>query len=284
MDDYVARLVPDWETLDYGLDFISYSVGGAHEFPRFLCYECHGFRTYGTWNPYRYTCVNFRVVVYDDPYFYPSYRYRANRVVMVGPRNPTRPRFGFKERAEGEPGTPVTVVRQSRRDDLPLLADRPRTGQRAGRARVASPSVVPPPTTTRRSTPFGREEARQVRPGGGRVTPPRADDREPRRPTLERRSAVPSRTPPRPETTRPRSTQPRRFPQADRPSTRRPDDSRAGSSSRTPSPRPSTRRPPERSSGSSPARSAPRARPRTPPPDRGATRPPPRRPPSTGTR
>ena len=285
MDDYVARLIPDWENLDYGLDFISYNVGGAHEFPRFLCYQCHGFRPYGTWNPYRSTCVNFRVVVYDDPYFYPSYRYRANRVVMVGPRNPTRPRFGFKERAEGDPGTPVRVVREGRRDDLPPLADRPRTGQRAGRARVASPSVVPPPTTTRRRTPSRREEAPQVRPRGGRVTPPPDDGREPRRPTLERRSAAPSPSAPsRPETTRPRSTQPRPSPQADRPSARRPDNSRAGSSSRTPSPRPSTRRPPERSGGSSPARPESRARPRTPPPDRGATRPPPRRLPSTGTR
>ena len=123
MDDYVARLVPDWEYLDYGLDFVSYSVGGAHEYPRFLCYQCHGFRPYSTWNPYRYTCVDFRVVVYDDPYFYPSRRYRADRVVLVRPRNPTRMRFGFKERAPGEPGTPLVVVR---------------------------PSVVPTPTTTRR--------------------------------------------------------------------------------------------------------------------------------------
>ena len=271
MDDYVARLVPDWEYQDYGLDFVSYSVGDAHEFPRFLCYQCHGFRPYGTWNPYRYTCVDFRVVVYDDPYFYPSYRYRANRVVMVAPRNPTRPRFGFKERAEGDPGTPVTVVRQGPRDDPPPLADRPRTGQRAGRARVASPPVVPPPTTTRRRTPSGRDEAARVRAGGRRVTPPTADDRELRRPTLERRSAAPSQgARPRPETTRPRPETTRPRPETTRP--------------RPTQPRPSTRRPPERSRGSSSARPAARARPRTPPPDRGATRPPPRRPPSTGTR
>jgi hypothetical protein len=127
MDDYVARLVPDWEYLDYGLDFISYSVGGAHEYPRFLCYQCHGFRPYRAWDPYRYSCVNFRVVVYDDPYLYPSRRYRADRVVMVGPHNPTRPRFGFKERAEGETGTPITVVRQPERGDPPPVADRPRS-------------------------------------------------------------------------------------------------------------------------------------------------------------
>ena len=134
MDDYVARLVPDWETLDYGLDFISYRVGAAHEYPRFLCYQCHGFRPYSTWNPYRYSCVDFRVVVYDDPYFYPSRRYRADRVVIVGPRNPARPRFGFKERARGEPGTPVVVVRPT--NDPPPVAGRPRTDQRAGSGRV----------------------------------------------------------------------------------------------------------------------------------------------------
>ena len=259
MDDYVARLVPDWETVDYGLDFISYNVGGPHEFPRFLCYQCHGFRPYGTWNPYRYTCVDFRVVVYDDPYFYPSYRYRANRVVMVGPRNPTRPRFGFKERAADDLGTPVTVVRRGRINNPPPLADRPRTGQPAGRARVASPPDVPPPTTTRRRTPSGRDEAPRVRPGGRRVTPTPtpADDRERRRPTLERRSAAPSPgARPRPATPRPRPTQPRA----------------------------STRRPSGSSGGSSSARPAPRARPRTPPAGRGATNPPRRRPPSPGTR
>ena len=255
MDDYVALLVPDWETVDYGLDFISYNMGGIHEFPRFLCYQCHGFRPYGTWNPYRYTCMDFRVVVYDDPYFYPSYRYRANRVVMVGPRNPTRPRFGFKERGADDPGTPVRVVRRGRTDDPPPPADRPRTGQRAGRARVASPPDVPPPMTTRRRTPSGRDEAPRMRSGGRGVTLAPADDRERRRPTLERRSPAPSQgVRPRPAT--PRPTQPRA----------------------------STRRPSGASSGSSSARPVPRARPPTPPASRGATNPPPRRPPSPGTR
>ena len=283
MDDYVARLVPDWEYLDYGLDFISYSVGGAHEYPRFLCYQCHGFRPYSAWDPYRYSCVNFRVVVYDDPYFYPSRRYRADRVVMVGPRNPTRPRFGFKERASGESGTPVVVVRQPEKGDPPAVADRPRTDQRAGRGRVVSPPVVRSPTTTRRRDTSGGDVPR-VRPDGGRVTPPPAGDREParvrdvsapdavpRRPTLERRSTPPSqdtRSRSEPARPRPTPTQPRQSPQPDRPSTRRPDNPRAGLSSRPPStrpppqPRPSTR--PAPSSGSSSARPAPRGRPRTP--------------------
>ncbi len=285
MDDYVARLVPDWEYVDYGLDFTSYSVGGRHEYPRFLCYQCHGFRPYAAWNPYQYSCVNFRVVLYDDPYFYPSYRYRADRVVMVGPRNPTRPRFGFKERAAGESGTPVTVVRQGRRTESPPVADRPSTGRRAGSGRVTSPPVAPPPTEVRSRDVPGRVEVPRVRTGGGRVTAPSAGDREPRRPTLERRSANPSQgVRPPPETTRPRSTQPPRAPQADRPSTSRSDNARARPSTRPPSPRPSARRSPAPSGGSSSARPAPRARPRTPPGDRGATRASPRRPPGTRAR
>ena len=250
MDDYVARLVPDWEDVDYGLDFISYSVGAAHEYPRFLCYQCHGFRPYSTWNPYRYTCVDFRVVVYDDPYYYPSRRYRADRVVMVGPRNPTRPRFGFKERAEGEPGTPITVVRQGLRENPPSSGD-------GSRVRGDGARVTPPP-------------ARAGEPA--RVRDLSAPDAVPRRPTLERRSAPPSQdTRSQSESARPRPTptQPRQSTHPDRPSTRRPDNPRAGPSSRPPStrpppePRPSTRPPPP-SSGSSSAGPTPRERPRTP--------------------
>ncbi len=249
MDDYVARLVPDWETLDYGLDFISYRVGGAHEYPRFLCYQCHGFRPYSTWNPYRYTCVDFRVVVYDDPYLYPSRRYRADRVVIVGPRSPARPRFGFKERATGEPGTPITVVRKGVRVSPPPVADRLRADERVGKGRVASPPVVRPPTTTRNWDLSGRDAAPRMKSDGSRVTPPPARNAEPRRPTLQRRSTPPSQGPrSRPQTARPRPTPTR--------------------------PHQSTRRSPERTNGSSTARPAPRERTQT---NRGATRPPPRR-------
>ncbi len=317
IDEYVARLVPDWEYVDYGLDFISYSVGAAHEYPRFLCYQCHGFRPYSTWNPYRYTCVDFRVVVYDDPYFYPSYRYRADRVVMVGPRNPARPRFEFKERAVGDPGTPVTVVRPGRGDDPPSAADRPRTDQRAGgaRARVAPPPVAPPPNTTDRRTPSSQDGTPRVRAGGGRVTPPPGGDRvapppgdratppptgdrEPRRPTLQRRSDTPTQgTRPRPDAVRPRPEQPRPSSQSNRPSTRRPANppaappaapsARRSSPRPSPpraSPRPSTRRPSPSSGGSSSARPAPRERSRTPPSARGSTGAPQRRPARTGPR
>ncbi len=111
MDDYVATLVPDWEYVPYALDFLEYSVEDRYEYPRFLCYDCHTFRPYYTWNPYLYTCTSFRVVVYDNPYYYPSTRYRGDQVVYVRPPSPGQPRFTFKERGRGEAGTPLVVER-----------------------------------------------------------------------------------------------------------------------------------------------------------------------------
>jgi hypothetical protein len=301
MDEYVARLVPDWEFVDYGLDFISYSVGAAHEYPRFLCYQCHGFRPYSVWNPYRYNCLNFRVVVYEDPYFYPYRGYPATRVVVVGPRNPTPPRFEFKERADGDPGTPVRVVRASPRDDGRRVTNQPGTDRAASGGRVAAPPVRPstrstptprpparPPQTSTRRPTAGRGssaggssgvDASQVRPAEDRVTAPPTDDRRPSRPSLERRPPPTSqgdRSPP--ETSRPSPTRSRPSAQRDRPS-RPPTSPRVEPSSR---PRSSgsgssTGRSPERSNGSSSARPAPRGRSRTPP-ARATTRPPSRRP------
>lgn len=112
MDDYVAALIPDWEYVGYGLDFTSYHVEQRHEYPRFLCYDCHPFQPYYGWNPYLYSCTSFRVVIYSDPYYYPATRYRGTRVVYVQPRRGV-PRFAFKERAVGEAGTPHVVVRNT---------------------------------------------------------------------------------------------------------------------------------------------------------------------------
>jgi len=112
MDDNVAALIPDWEYVDYGLDFTSYHVERHYDYPRFLCYDCHGFQPYYSWNPYVYSCTSFRVVIYNDPYYYPATRYRGTRVVYVQPRRGVA-HFGFKERATGEAGTPQVVVRDT---------------------------------------------------------------------------------------------------------------------------------------------------------------------------
>jgi len=114
-------LIPEWEYTAYALDFTAYSVGEAHTYPRFLCYDCHGFRPYQSWNPYHYTCTSFRLMIWDDPFYYPYSRYRGTRVVYVQPQRPREPRFVFKERADGEPGVPVVRTRPG---NIPV-ADRP---------------------------------------------------------------------------------------------------------------------------------------------------------------
>jgi len=112
MDDYVAALIPDWEYVPYGLDFTAYNVEQRYDYPRFMCYDCHGFRPFYTWNPYHYACTSFRVIIYNDPYYYPVTRYRGTRVVYAQPRRGVA-HFAFKERAAGEPWTPQIVARET---------------------------------------------------------------------------------------------------------------------------------------------------------------------------
>jgi len=135
MDDLVAALVPDWRYSPYALDYTTYHVGARYDYPRFLCYDCHGFRSFTSWNPYLISCTNFRVVIYNDPYYYPVYRYRGRRVVYVRPPVYRQPRFVFKERAYGEPNQPVRTARP----------------------------VVPVPSTTVPPAPVGRGADDRVR-------------------------------------------------------------------------------------------------------------------------
>jgi len=143
MDDYVAVLVPDWEYVGYGLDFTSYHVERHYDYPRFLCYDCHGFQPYYSWNPYVYSCTSFRVVIYNDPYYYPATRYRGTRVVYVQPRRGVA-HFGFKERAEGEAGTPQVVVRNTPAESQPGVEG---NGNRRAVTRTGAPSVFNPGST-----------------------------------------------------------------------------------------------------------------------------------------
>jgi hypothetical protein len=290
MDDYVTTLLPGWEEIPYALDFVSYDVGETHDYPRFLCYDCHGFQSYASWNPYTYACASFRVVVWDDPYFYPRYRYARNRVVYASPRRGI-PRYELTRRAPGEGWSTVwrtrqppvrrvqyaepSVVRPSR-DYVPprrriVPSDAVRRGGRepAGTGRVVTPSTstLRPPSSpqTAGTAATGARTAPGTTTGGSRVL---------RAPTDRRGTLVaPSRERPvlqrRPTSTR---------------GTTRP--SVSVGSPRGSSARPSTNgarvvRPPARSGSSRPAPSRPSARPSTgarPTGSRPAARPPARRP------
>lgn len=177
MDDYVAALVPDWEYVPYGLDFTAYHVEQRYDYPRFMCYDCHGFRPYNAWNPYHYSCASFRVVIYNDPYYYPVSRYRGTRVVYVQPRRGVA-HFGFKERAVGEAGTPQIVVRNSPAVSQPGVAG---TETRRAQPRAGIPSnssVTGSGAAVRRgSSGSGTPSVGERRPSSGavtRLTPPSA--------------------------------------------------------------------------------------------------------------
>jgi hypothetical protein len=307
MDDYVAALIPEWEYVAYTLDFLSYSVGSTHEYPRFMCYQCHGFRSYAEWNPYDYSCTQFRVVIWDDPYFYPSYRYDGTRVVYTVPLR-ARPRFGFTARYAGEPwgavvrhreAPPATPARykeapERRSAVTPSIERRTKPSEqlrqgaerRPARASVPGsrpfererPTAQPAPST--RTSPSSTGKARPVlqrRPsgqsGGGVTGRPPAVNRG----TGSRSpSGLPSRivTPPSGQT-RPPSAAPR-------PSTSRSPAVRPNTGSSRPpavrpntgSSRPPTVRPP---SGGSTSRPRPAVRPRGGGGSTGGARPPVRR-------
>ena len=82
---------------EWDYDIAPYYVGQHYEYPRFLCYDCHAFVNFRSWNPYDYSCVRFRMVVFDDPYYYPYRSYGGTRVVFRRPFRP-EPRFIFKDR------------------------------------------------------------------------------------------------------------------------------------------------------------------------------------------
>ena len=136
LTDLASRMVPDGYG-DWDYDIVPYYVQQHYQYPRFLCYDCHSAVSYVRWNPYDYSCVRFRMVVYDDPYYYPYRYYGGTRVVFTRPYR-AEPRFIFKDRNVGDPF--VTRVRErpmndNRRRDVGVR------GQDIGR-----PGAVPPPT------------------------------------------------------------------------------------------------------------------------------------------
>src|SRR5690606_13135167 len=111
IDDFVAAMIPDWDVVPYALDFLTYHVGETRAYPRFLCYDCHTYRSYAAWNPYSVTCSTYQVVIYDDPYFYPTYRYAGPRVVYPRPIR-DRPRYAVAVRSSGS-WAPIVRVREA---------------------------------------------------------------------------------------------------------------------------------------------------------------------------
>ncbi len=95
----------------YSIDFTTYHVGQSYSYPRFLCFQCHVEQPFEEWNPYHQTCMDVRVVIFNDPYYYPATRYRGDQVIYARPPDPGLPQYAFTRRIPGEPGTPIVQSR-----------------------------------------------------------------------------------------------------------------------------------------------------------------------------
>src|SRR5215210_4091254 len=171
-DPYVVlgSLAQDIAPDEYRYDIAPYYVERRFEYPRFACYDCHSFAASNNWDPYGAACARFRLVIYDDPSYYP-YRYRrGGNVVVARPARPA-PRFVFEDARPG--ARYITYVRGS--------IDRPqRTIGGGGRtsADVGGPGAVraPGPGRTGKEPvlPQSRGETWRRR----RVSPPAAPPAE----------------------------------------------------------------------------------------------------------
>ncbi len=112
LTDLAERITSDDE---YDYDIIPYHVDQRYDYPRFVCYDCHAYASYEEWDPYERGCTRFRVVVYDDPRYYP-YRYnRGRNVVARRPLHPG-PRYVFRD---ANPGSEYVTRLQRRRSGEP---------------------------------------------------------------------------------------------------------------------------------------------------------------------
>src|SRR5712691_9838326 len=68
LTDLAERIARDGE---YDYDVVPYYVERHYDYPRFVCYDCHAYASYDQWNPYRTACTRFRLVIRDDPRYYP---------------------------------------------------------------------------------------------------------------------------------------------------------------------------------------------------------------------
>jgi Domain of unknown function (DUF4384) len=88
-----ARITPGDQ---YDYDVTPYYVERRYDYPRFVCYDCHAYAKYDDWDPYRRACARFRVVIYDDPRYYPYRAGRGTNVVIEHAHRP-EPRFVFRD-------------------------------------------------------------------------------------------------------------------------------------------------------------------------------------------
>ena len=191
VSDLAERIAPEG---GYDYDVASYSVENHYDYPRFVCYDCHTYAAWRYWDPYHSSCSRFRIVIYDDWYYYPYRQYRGG-VVVVRPYRPG-PRYVFKD-YDGRNDYVTRVANRNRGDDGRTV-DRGRTS-----ADFGGRGSIPAPVSPRRRAPeTGAQPSRRTTPGAEPNRAPETRNSPNRRTTPE---AEPNRSP---ETRQP-SDQPR---------------------------------------------------------------------------
>lgn len=258
--DLAAQIAPEG-SWDY--DMIGYDVEQHYDYPRFVCYDCHQYTSFYSWNPYDHFCSQYSVVIYDDPFYYP-YRYYGTGAVYGRPVRPG-PRYVFKNNDGSGAGSVRHVQFRPRGPDGRYNQDRGRTGSDLG-GRGSVP--IPQSGGGRRSDPLagargGTPTGRPTWNGGGSSgTPGTGRPAEPGRRNVEQ----PGQPPRTGDGNRPNESQPgRRNDPGNQPEIRghpEPPRDRPTPIQRPPEPHDPTpvQRPPERPD---------------PPPQRGNDRPPP---------
>jgi hypothetical protein len=168
LTDLAQRIVPEGYA-DWDYDIVSYNVERHYDYPRFLCYDCHSYVSWPYWDPYYYSCVRFRMVVYDDPWYYPYRYYGGTRVVFARPYRP-QPRFIFKDWGGTQPSRDRFVSRERERP----VNDNTRRGV-TGRD-LGGIGLIPPPNVRDRREQPDRPGNDGDDPGRGRRERPDRPD------------------------------------------------------------------------------------------------------------
>jgi hypothetical protein len=182
LTDLAGRILPAGDE-DWDYDVAPYYVERHYDYPRFLCYDCHAFASFGAWDPYAATCPRFRIVAYDDPAYYPYRYYQGRTVVVPRPLRP-EPRFVFKDRDGAGDDQFVTVTRDRSRDAG--VRGNGATGRDFGGAgQVPAPKPTRPPP--HRQPKPGAEPRRAPAPHPGAKSPPPKEQPPKGQPELRRR-------------------------------------------------------------------------------------------------
>lgn len=159
--DMASQIAPEG-SWDY--DMIQYDVEQHYDYPRFVCYDCHQYTSFYSWNPYDHFCSQYRIVIYDDPFYYP-YRYYGTGAVYGRPVRPG-PRYVFKDNDGTGGGYISRLPFRPRTPDGRYNQDRGRTGADLG-GRGSIP--IPVGTGGRRIDPLGGARGGYQPTGNGRT-------------------------------------------------------------------------------------------------------------------